>query len=74
MSNQFKNLSIIRLNEVMKRTGLSRSTIYNLMKSRDFPKQAQLSLRMVGWSEDSIHDWIVKKLEAKQTIKGEKNV
>jgi prophage regulatory protein len=61
-----KVLSILRLNEVVKRTGLSRSTIYSLMKSGGFPKQTQLSLRMVGWSEDSIHDWILQKLEQKR--------
>lgn len=58
---------ILRLKEVMERTGLSRSTIYELMTKAQFPKQVQLSLRCVGWSEDDVHDWILDKLEKRRS-------
>lgn len=54
---------ILRLRDVKERTGLSRSTIYELMATGEFPKQVQLTLRSVGWSEDEVHDWILARLE-----------
>ena len=58
--------NIIRLKEVIKRTGLSRSTIYALMSKDQFPKQIQITERCIGWSEDIIHDWILQKLEQRR--------
>jgi prophage regulatory protein len=55
--------NLIRLNEVKKRTGLSRATIYDLIKKGHFPRQIQLTKRCVAWAEDAIHDWIVQRLE-----------
>ena len=54
---------LLRLREVMERTGLKRSTIYDLIKKGRFPKQVMLSERCVGWVEDKIHDWILARLE-----------
>jgi len=55
---------LMRLKEVMTRTGLSRSTIYGLIKDKKFPNQVVISARCVGWVEDEIHDFILKRLEA----------
>lgn len=60
--------NIIRLKEVIRRTGLSRSTIYSLMSKDQFPKQVQITERCIGWSEDIIHDWILQKLEQKRKV------
>jgi Predicted transcriptional regulator len=39
-------------------TGLSRSTIYRLMSSGEFPKPVKLSGRAVAWPESSIMKWL----------------
>ncbi len=57
-------MNILRLPEVLKRTGLTRSTLYDLIKQGKFPRAIQLSIRCVGWLEDEVHDWVVKRLEA----------
>ena len=57
---------IIRLKEVKLRTGLPRSTIYDLIKKKKFPSQIQISQRCVGWLESSIESWISSKIEASQ--------
>jgi prophage regulatory protein len=57
-------MQILRLKEVIKRTGLSRSTIYHLISEGQFPSPTRLTKRCIGWAEDVIHDWIVKRLEA----------
>ena len=61
---QQKPETIIRLPEVIKQTGLSRSTIYALIKSGDFPKQIQLSVRSMGFTQSSICGWVIGKIEA----------
>jgi prophage regulatory protein len=40
---------ILRLPQVMEITGLSRSSIYALMKDGKFPKSVKISRRSAGW-------------------------
>lgn len=53
-------MRIIRLKEVMHKTGLARSTIYKYMADKRFPISVQLSEHSVGWVESEINDWIVE--------------
>ena len=57
------NRTICRLPEVMARTGLSRSTIYNLVGKGKFPSQINLGPRAVGWVESEIVDWIEERID-----------
>ncbi|WP_170480628.1 helix-turn-helix transcriptional regulator [Ruegeria arenilitoris] len=61
---------ILRRNEVEKLTGLSRSTIYAMMKSGEFPRPIRLSARAVGWMASDIDAWLQNRLEqtARRTI------
>lgn len=52
------NQVIIRLPEVIKRTGLSRSTIYLRLKDNQFPKPIPLGARAIGWLEEDVDSWI----------------
>lgn len=54
--------NILRLSEVKKRTGLSRSTIYDWINKRQFPRQIVLGPRVVGWAEEDIANWIVGRM------------
>ena len=45
---------MLRLPEVMARTGLSRSTIYSRIPEDIFPAQIQLGGRTVAWVEEDI--------------------
>ena len=49
---------IIRLRAVLKRTGLSRSTMYRKVDEGTFPKQVRISQRCVGWRESAVEDWL----------------
>ena len=49
---------LLRLPAVLQRTGLSRSTVYVLMKAGKFPRPRRIGARAVGWSEDEIEAWI----------------
>ena len=56
--------SILRLPEVMARTGLSRSSIYDKMKKGEFPLSIRLGLRSVGWIADEVEEWIQDRIDA----------
>jgi len=49
---------ILRIAEVVARTGLSRSTIYLMMGQGQFPAPGKLGKRAVGWSSVAIDQWI----------------
>jgi prophage regulatory protein len=49
---------IIRLPEVKRRVGLSRSSIYEYIQKGLFPKQIGIGARAVGWLETDIDLWI----------------
>jgi prophage regulatory protein len=54
---------ILRLPQVIKRTGLSRSSIYLRMTNDEFPGSVSLGGRAVGWLESDVDEWIVEKIE-----------
>lgn len=56
--------TILRLPEVIKRTGLSRSSIYLRISNGEFPKTISLGDRAVGWLESEIDEWLAEKVEA----------
>jgi prophage regulatory protein len=49
---------ILRLNAVLTRTGLSRSTLYRKMQDGSFPKNIKISARCAGWRESAIEAWL----------------
>ena len=55
---------ILRLPEVLEKTGLKRSTVYLKMNAGEFPKQISLGSRSVGWVSDAIDNWIVDRIKA----------
>lgn len=58
-------MRILKLKEVLNRTGLGRTTLYTLIKNSDFPRQIPLGLRAVGWLESEIDRWIHLQIEAR---------
>jgi len=51
-------IRLVRLHEVMARTGLSRSTIYVWVAEGRFPKPVPLGARSVGWIESELEEWL----------------
>lgn len=48
----------LRLDSVLDRTGLSRSTLYRKVEEGTFPAQVRIASRCVGWRESAINDWL----------------
>ena len=49
---------LIRLKEVMHRTGMKRSTIYARVKAGTFPPNFKIGERAAAWNEKDIDAWI----------------
>jgi prophage regulatory protein len=54
----------LRLPEVMRLTGLSRSTIYAMMARGEFPAQIKIGARAVAWWGPDIKRWILARYAA----------
>ena len=62
MSKQQTKNRFLRLNDVITRTGLSRSTIYLNINQGTFPESISLGLRSVGWLESEVDVWIQDRI------------
>ncbi len=50
-----------RRTEVEQITGLSRSTIYDLMSKGDFPRPVRLGSKIVAWPESKLSEWLEQR-------------
>jgi len=50
--------SLLRIQRVQERTGLSPATIYRREAAGTFPKRVQIGLRSVAWYESDIDDFV----------------
>ncbi|WP_299791625.1 AlpA family transcriptional regulator [uncultured Shewanella sp.] len=55
-------MKILRLKEVITVTGLARSTIYEHIALKQFPKPLPLGARAVGWLDSEISLWIEQRI------------
>ena len=55
---------IVRLPDVLARTGLARSTIYVRLAQGSFPQPVQLGARAVGWIESEVDEWLRQRIAA----------
>lgn len=58
MSDDCEHDRILRMRDVLNRTGLSRSTIYRKIQEGTFPCQIEIGKHCCGWREASINRWI----------------
>ena len=55
-------VSLIRLPEVCKATGLCRSMIYQLEAAQRFPRRVRIGERAVGWIDAEVQQWIADRV------------
>ena len=51
-------MRILNINEVVKKIGWSKVTVWRMERAGLFPKRINLSDRRVGWAESEIEDWL----------------
>jgi len=57
---------LVRLPQVIERTSLKRSTIYEMMGNGSFPKPVKLNLRSNGWIEAEIDAWLDRRVAQRE--------
>lgn len=55
---------ILRQPEVLARTGLSKSTIYQLIKEKQFKAPIKLGARSVGWLSSDVDEFLAERIKA----------
>lgn len=57
-------MKFLKLQQVMDKTTLCRSSIYNLIKAGEFPKNVTVMGKRKAWLESEVEDWMVEKIQA----------
>ncbi|EIE5864604.1 AlpA family phage regulatory protein [Vibrio sp. 10N.222.49.A3] len=56
-------MKFLKLQQVMDKTTLCRSSIYNLIKAGEFPKNVTVMGKRKAWLESDVEDWMMSKIE-----------
>lgn len=62
-------MRIIRLNEVINRTGLGKTSLYKFIKAKTFPQPIALGERAVGWVEAEVDQLITARVNERDLSK-----
>ena len=63
-----QSIVLLRLPEVQRRTGLSRSSIYAKIARAEFVRPVRLGPNSVAWSEPEIISWIADRLAERDSV------
>lgn len=63
-----EGLSFLRLPEVKAITGLSKTSIYELIRNKDFPAPVRLGPRAVAWVKSEVRQWAVDRVNASRSV------
>ena len=55
-------MQLLRIHEVTKLTGLSRSSIYKQMQLKNFPKGVKITSRSIAWPSEEIDLWVSERI------------
>lgn len=55
---------LLRIDDVLRLTGLSRSTVYRLVREGTFPAPLKLSVQSVAWRADALQAWMEARPQA----------
>ncbi len=65
-----QTIRMLRLPDVLQKTGLSRSQIYRLITLGAFPTQIRLGERTSGWIESEIDGWLAGRIALSRDSSG----
>ncbi|WP_333012665.1 AlpA family transcriptional regulator [Kluyvera sichuanensis] len=63
------SVKILRMRDVVLKTGIARATIYDWLNPKSprydatFPKQRRLGMQSVGWLESEIDEWVLERCQ-----------
>ncbi len=63
--------SAIKLSDVVRRTGLSKASVYRLAKAGRFPRPIKLSERSSGFIESEVDGWLADRVAERDVVREE---
>lgn len=60
--------SMLRIGEVCRRTGLSKSQVHRLTAELGFPQPIKLGKRATAWVEAEVESWLQKRIAAARKV------
>lgn len=66
-AENLEDVSFLRLPEVKSITGLSKTSLYALIREQSFPAPVRLGPRAVAWVRSEIRQWAVERVHASRT-------
>lgn len=61
---QNQDLRLEKINQIVKRTELSKSTIYLLISKNKFPRPIKLTEKTTAWLVSDINQWLLERIAA----------
>lgn len=59
-------MTILRMPDVQRKTGLSKSRIYRLEREGNFPHRIELGPNTVGWVEYEVDEWLAARAHVRR--------
>ncbi|HEY0308919.1 MAG TPA: AlpA family transcriptional regulator [Acidobacteriaceae bacterium] len=66
-TDTLQNISFLRLPDVKSVTGLSKTSLYTLIREKRFPAPVRLGPRSVAWIRSEIEKWAVDRVLASRS-------
>ena len=66
MTSNTQQLTLLRLDEVCRRTGKKRSSLYRDIAAGSFPAPVKLGERASAWPEHEVNAWIAGRIAARE--------
>jgi len=63
-------IRILRLSQVLKITGLGKTTLYELQSRGFFPLRVKITDYSVGWVEQDVQAWLAQRVALSGQVKG----
>lgn len=58
--------TVLRLPDVVKRTGVSRTRIYEMMEAGRFPKPIKIGARAIAFIADEVDGWVADRMAERE--------
>lgn len=58
--------TLLRVRDVMKKTGFKRSWVYVQMARGEFPRPVRIGSRSIAWVESEINEWITAHIKKRE--------
>jgi prophage regulatory protein len=67
IASNLDDVTFLRLPEVKAITGLSKTSLYALIRDRSFPAPVRLGPRAVAWVRSEVRQWAVERVHASRS-------